>query len=282
MPKSGGRAVMLFSSMFLYEYAIPTLFQACVEAGYDGVEFWVETPHFWLIRENSVNSARVSGSAAISELERYAEFIPAVHAPVLDLNPCSVNRGVAELTLKETLYSIALSRKLDCGLVTIHAGRRSALREPVEEDWGALDRYIRTCSRYARLKGVKLLLENSEPRINSLCSRAEDVGRYASRHSIGVTFDVSHALKAGEFENMLELIHMVENVHVSGWDSSGRHVASRRSQRVEEALKKIAEAGYDGLITVELDDLGYGLMDYRAKVEELRKEREFIESIFRR
>ena len=264
--------MFLFSTMFLYEYTIPTIFQACVEAGYDGVEFWVETPHFWLIRESS----------GLSELRRYAEFIPAIHAPVLDLNPCSVNRSVAELTLKETLYSIVLSRKLDCQYVTIHAGRRSALREPVDEDWGVLDRYLRVSSRFAALKGVKLLLENSEPRINSLCSRAEEVMSCATRHRTGITFDVTHALKAGEFERMLELIGFVENVHVSGWDSSGRHVASRRSEKVEDALKKIAETGYDGLITVELDDLGYGLMDYRAKVEELRKEREFLESIFRR
>jgi sugar phosphate isomerase/epimerase len=263
--------MFLFSTMFLYEYAIPTIFQACVEAGYDGVEFWVETPHFWLTREVST-----------SGLERYSEFIPAIHAPVLDLNPCSVNRNVGELTLKETLGTISLSGKLGCKYVTIHAGRRSAVREPVEEDRRALDRYIRVSSRYAALKGVKLLLENSEPRINSLCSRAEEVGEYASRHKIGITLDVSHALKAEEFENMLELINLVKNVHVSGWDSSGRHVAARRSRKVEEALRRISDTGYDGLITVELDDLGYGLMDYKAKVEELRKEREFLESVFRR
>ena len=274
--------MILFSTMFLYEYTISTIFQACVEAGYDGVEFWVETPHFWLIREGHHRSMVREGMRAVSELERYSEFIPAIHAPVLDLNPCSVNPGVAELSIKETLYSIKLSGKLGCQYVTIHAGRRSAAREPVEEDWEALDRYVRISSRYARLKSVELLLENSEPRINSLCSRAEDVGRYASRYGLGITFDVSHALKAGEFDNMLNLMEFVRNVHVSGWDNSGRHVASRRSQKVEEALRKIAEVGYDGLVTIELDDLGYGLMDYRAKVEELRKEREFVESIFRR
>lgn len=263
--------MFLFSTMFLYEYAVPTIFQACVEAGYDGVEFWVETPHFWLTRKAS----------ATSGLERYSEFILAVHTPVLDLNPCSVNRNVAELTLKETLHTIALSRNLGCRYVTVHAGKRSAAREPVDEDWKVLDRYLRVSSRYAELKGVRLLLENSEPRINSLCSRAGEVEEYASRYKIGITLDVSHALKAGEFENMLNLLDLVKNLHVSGWDSSGRHVASRRSQKVEDALKKVADSGYDGLITVELDDLGYGLMDYRAKVEELRKEREFLESIFR-
>ena len=277
--------MFLFSTMFLYEFALPTIFQACVEAEYDGVEFWVETPHFWLTREVCLQSASRHGEAihvSRAGLERYSEFILAVHAPVLDLNPCSVNRNVAELTLKETLYTIALSKKLGCRYVTIHAGRRSAAREPVDEDWKVLDRYLRVSSRYAEIKGVRLLLENSEPRVNSLCSRAVEIRQYVSLYGTGVTLDVSHALKAGEFENMLELMDFVKNVHVSGWDSSGRHVASRRSQKVEEALKKIAETGYDGLVTVELDDLGYGLMDYRAKIEELKKEREFLESIFRR
>jgi len=263
---------MLFSTMFLYEYSIPTIFQACIEAGYDGVEFWVETPHFWLTQD-------------VPELNRYAEFIPALHAPVLDLNPCSVNQRVAELTIRETLYSISLSQKLGCVPVTIHAGKRSAARNPVEEDRRALDRYIRICFRYARLKGVRLLLENSEPRINSLCKRADEVEYYVKRYRLGITLDISHALKAGEFHNMLRLIDLVENIHVSGWDDSGRHISCRRSQKiekVEEALRKIADTGYEGAITVELDDLGYGLMDYRAKVEELRKEREFLESIFRR
>ncbi len=267
----------LFSSMFLYEYDIETIVKTCEKAGYDGIEFWVETPHFWINRR-------------IDMIEPFKESILAVHCPVLDLNPVSVNQNVCELTLKETLYSISLSRKLDVPIVTLHAGKRSAAREPVWADYASLDRYLRISSKYAGIKGVKICLENSEPGINYLCKTANEIDEVTEKFDLKVTFDINHAVKNGfeVAEEFLKLIDRIENIHVSGYDSNGRHVSAIGFKDVEKILKKLAEAGYNKKITVELDDLGEftfpdspSELDYERKVKVLERELNYLKSIFR-
>ena len=45
------------SSMFFHEYRIPEIFMFAREAGLTGLEFWIETPDFWLngLPEEEVN-----------------------------------------------------------------------------------------------------------------------------------------------------------------------------------------------------------------------------------
>jgi len=263
----------LFSSMFLYEYDLESIIKACEKAGYDGIEFWVETPFFWINRR-------------VERIEPYKDRILALHCPVLDLNPVSVNHNVCELTLKETLYSISLARKLGSSIVTIHAGKRSAAREPVWADYASLNRYLRISSKYARIKRVKICLENSEPGINCLCKTTDEIEEAIGKFNLNVTFDINHAVK-NSFEDakkFLRLIDKIENVHVSGYDSRGRHVSAIGFKDIEMILKGLAEMGYDKKITVELDDLGElgfsGELDYEKKVKILERELDYLKSIF--
>ncbi|NOY12091.1 MAG: sugar phosphate isomerase/epimerase [Archaeoglobi archaeon] len=260
--------MILFSSMFLYEYPVEEIARACRLAGYDGIEFWIETPHYWI-------------DIDYGKVESIKECVKSVHCAVLDLNPCSVNHEVAEVTLKTNLHAVSVAAKLGVSM-TIHAGKRSAAREPVREDYEANERYFRILSRYARIKGTRLLLENSEPRINYLCRDFDEVLECAERFGFGITFDVNHALKNGDADSYVQALDLIENVHVSGYDERGRHVAARNNGKVRDVLVELRDAGYEGMVTVELDDLGYGYMDYGKKVDELRKEREFLEKIFRR
>ena len=109
---------MLFSSMFLYEYTIDKICEAIEKAGYDGIEFWVETPHFWVDKDED-------------KLNCIKNFRNAVHSAVLDLNPASINHRVREVTLREGLFSIYIARRIGAELVTFHAGKRSAARKPM-------------------------------------------------------------------------------------------------------------------------------------------------------
>lgn len=258
---------LLFSSMFLYEYSTDMIAKACEEGGYDGVEFWVETPYFWIDRSPE-------------KLDCFSGMELAFHAPVLDLNPVSVNEALCELTLKETLYTISLASKKKVELVTIHAGKRSAYREPVWADYNSLHNYLRISSRFAKLKGVKLSLENSEQAVNNLCKSAEELSKFAEYYDLSITFDVKHSLdKAEEFYN---LIDRFENVHVSASDEKKRHVRASESEKVAKVLRDLADLGYNGFVTVELDDLGIGNMDFGKKVEVLREEGNFVRKFFRK
>jgi sugar phosphate isomerase/epimerase len=258
---------LLFSSMFFYEYSTEMIAKACEMAGFDGVEFWVETPHFWIDR-------------SLEKLDCFADLKLAFHAPVLDLNPVSVNNDLCELSLKETLYTISLTSKKNAELVTIHAGKRSAYREPVWADYNSLHNYLRISSRFAKLKGVVLSLENSEQRVNNLCRSPKEVRDFAEFYDLSITFDIKHSLDIAE--EFYDLVGRFRNVHVSNSDEQKRHVQASRSERVAKVLRDLSELGYDGLITIELDDLGIGYMDFGKKLEILREEGNFVRKFFRR
>ncbi|AGK61265.1 hypothetical protein Asulf_01269 [Archaeoglobus sulfaticallidus PM70-1] len=265
----------LFSSMFLYEYSIDTIIDACEKAGYDGIEFWVETPHFWIKRV----SLKHKNSSLVEMIKD--SRIKAIHSPVLDLNPVSVNDGVCDLTLRETLYSINLARKVGVNIVTVHAGRRSAVREPVWSDYASLNNYLRIASKYSRIKNVKLCLENSEPRINYLCKSAEEVKEFMEKYELYFTFDVNHAIKGNYFSrSFLELIDRMENIHVSGYDAKGRHISAIGFEDIKRVLEELSDMGFNKKITVELDDLAYGRMDLKRKIEMLARELDYLRKIF--
>ncbi|WP_148212115.1 sugar phosphate isomerase/epimerase family protein [Ferroglobus placidus] len=253
--------------MFLFEYPLGRIAEAVELAEYDGVEFWVETPYFWWKKDEKM----------LGEIER---FVKAVHSAVIDLNPVSSNERVAELSIQETLYSVKIASLLSSP-VTIHGGKRSAEREPVEEDYAALEKYFRIVKNYAEIKNVKVLLENSEKGINRLCRTAEEIEYYSKKFGFGVTLDLNHAAKNGNFESFLKILDRVENLHVSGYDERGRHVEVSRSEEVMEMLRKVGDAGYEGLVTIELDDLGIGELSFEEKVRVLKEQKEVVEKLLR-
>ncbi|MFN3384521.1 MAG: sugar phosphate isomerase/epimerase family protein [Archaeoglobaceae archaeon] len=257
--------MILFSSMFLYEYSTDMIAKAIALAELDGVEFWVETPYFWVDRDPK-------------KLECFSDFTVALHAPVLDLNPVSVNNAVCDLSLKETLYTINLCKEINAKIVTIHAGKRSALREPVWADYNSLHRYLRISSRFAKLKNTILSLENSEKRVNYLCKSAEELRKFVEGYDLAFTYDIMHS---GRDESFLGLFDRICNVHISA-ENNGKHVRASKDEKTIMILKKLSDLGYKGLLTIELDDLGIGQMDFREKVEILKEEGEFLRRIFSR
>ncbi len=258
----------IFSSMFFYEYSITMIANAAKLAEYDGVEFWLETPHFWIDRK-------------LEKIECFGDMYLAIHAPVLDLNPASVNEKVRELTLIENMYAVDLARKLSASPVTIHAGKRTANREPIWADYLALHDFLRVLSRYAKIKGVIISLENSEPKLNYLCKDVDELEEFLSTYEISFTFDIKHALQRGNATEFVErLFDKIVNVHVSYYDKKGRHIEPSKGKEVAKILRILSDFGYNGVITIELDDLGFGNIDYNHKIKILKREIEFVKSFF--
>ena len=93
------------------------------QAGLDGIEYWLETPHFWL-RDLPADEV-IACHRAHPEISTFT-----VHAPVLDLNPCSINPDVAEVSVNWAARSLAMAQALGAGVLTVHpaGGPQSAPR----------------------------------------------------------------------------------------------------------------------------------------------------------
>jgi sugar phosphate isomerase/epimerase len=260
------------SSMFFHEYPIDEVFDYADEAGLDTIEFWAETPHFWL-RDLPVADLR----SCIADHPRFEPVL--YHAPILDLNPCSINPRVSEISVEYTIESIRIAEECGASVVTIHPGRRTAKRPPSEPDYRRFEHYLMEIQNAAGGLRVKVAVENMEEKINSLFSTPESVRELLDREPwLSFTLDVSHAMGAGDVSSFIELCSdRMVNVHLGRSNGGKMHLPVEGSPEIEAVLHQLADSGFDGTISFEIEDMH---LPHELSSEEkmifLRKQADFV------
>jgi len=268
------------ASLFLWEYDIYDIMEILREAGIGSIEFWAETPYFWQNRND--DSAVAALIEAISMMPQGCTL----HAPVLDLNPSSYNEYVHEITIKETLWSLELAAMLGARLVTIHPGNRTVHRTPTDEDWERFMKYLKACKERADDIGIKLALENSMPDISAMCYLPGEMRKVINDFpGLFFTFDAAHALVDSPETALAfldELGDKIINVHIGAAHDGKPHYPSHRKKNMEALLRRLKASGYDGDLTIEIDDKVYPApLSREDKVRELVRERTYLESVFK-
>ena len=267
------------ASLFLWEYSVYDIVNILLDAGIKSIEFWAETPDFWKDRFNSI---------ALAGLEETISMMPegcTLHAPVLDLNPSSINDNVREATIKDTLWSLELAKNIGARVVTIHPGKRTVHRAPTNEDREKFLKYLKVSKEKADSLGIRLSLENSMPGVQSMCSTPDEMKSVLSKFpGLFFTFDVVHAFIQSRDIAMSfidELSDRIINVHVGSLHNEKPHYPSHRQKNMGVVLHALKDSGYDGDMTIEIDDQRYSRpLSREDKVMELRDEREYLEEIF--
>ena len=243
------------SSMFFHEYTSEEIFSFAAQAGLDGIEYWLETPHFWL-RDLPADEV-IACRRAHPEIATLT-----VHTPVLDLNPCSINPDVAEISVAYAVRSLEMAQTLGASVLTVHPGRRTAKRPPGEADRARFDHYIATLREAAFKDTVTVAIENMEPAVNSLiCTPGQMRDVLDSEPWLKFTLDTSHALAASE-EMVMQYIDLcadrLANVHISRAENGRLHLPLDRSPVIARILTKLRDCHYRGCLMLEIDDLNFG------------------------
>ncbi|MCX9014637.1 MAG: sugar phosphate isomerase/epimerase [Candidatus Methanoperedens sp.] len=267
------------ASLFLWEYTLPGIMEILLEAGIRSVEFWAETPDFWMNRNDGTGTVM---------LEEALSMMPGgctLHAPVMDLNASSINDNIHEVTISETLWALELAGKIGARAVTIHPGKRTVNRPPVEEDWQKFDDYLKACTQRADAMDIQLALENSMPSVSSMCSSPDEMKTVLDKFpSLFFTFDVVHAYIESPGNAMAfieELGGRIINVHVGAPHNGKPHYPLHREDNMKEILMALRDRGYDGDLTIEIDDKVYDrTLSKKDKIRELVAERKYLEGIF--
>lgn len=262
------------SSMFFHEYTTPEIYNFVSRAGLDGIEYWIETPHFWL-RDLPVNE--------VLACRKQHKEIPnlTVHAPVLDLNPCSINPDVAEVSIRQAVLSVGIAEQLGARVLTLHPGRRTAKRPPGEADAVRFETYISALRDAAMKNSLRISMENMEPAINSLLCTPERVRQLLDDEPwLFFTLDIAHALAASDEEpkRYIELCHdRIANVHISRKAGRVLHLPLDRSPVMAGVMHDLRDAGYAGPLTLEIDDLNLALpLSAEEKIAILARDRAFM------
>ena len=243
------------ASMFFHEYTVPEIFSFVSRTGLDAMEFWLETPHFWL-RDLSVDEV-------IACQKAHPELCPlTIHSPILDLNPCSINPGVAELSVAYAVSSLRTAEQLDAPILTVHPGRRTAKRPPSTADFVRFDHYVSVLRDAAKGSAVKVAMENMEPIVNSMLCTPERMREVLDDEPwLFFTLDVAHAAARSEEEAIryIELCHdRLINVHISRFDHGRAHFPLDRYATMAQVMECLNDHGYDGCLTLEIEDLNFG------------------------
>jgi sugar phosphate isomerase/epimerase len=242
------------SSMFFHEYTSQEIFSFVSRAGLDGIEYWLETPHFWLrgLPTDEVLACR----------ERHKELSTiTVHAPILDLNPCSINPEVAEVSIQYAVRSVTLAEQLGARVLTLHPGRRTAKRPPGAADFSRFEHYLAALREVAIHNSLKICMENMEPAVNSFLCTPERVRQLLDDEPwLFFTLDTSHALAKSDAEPLryIELCHdRLANVHISRKVGKTLHYPLDNSPLMATVMHSLKDNGYAGPLTLEIDDLNF-------------------------
>jgi len=267
------------SSMFFHEYTSPEIFSFIQKSGLDAIEFWLETPHFWL-RDLPVGEV-IACKDAHPELATLN-----VHAPILDLNPCSINPEVAEVSVGYAVKSVGIAREIGAQVLTVHPGRRTAKRPPGNADFARFDHYISALRAAAKGNGVTIAIENMEPAVNSLLCTPERLRSVLDEEPwLSFTLDTSHALVTSPEEPLryIELCHdRLVNVHASRIQEKTLHLPLDRSPVMAAVMASLRDHHFTGSLTLEIDDLNFNrLLSAEEKIALLREDCTFMRECMR-
>lgn len=268
------------SSMLFHEYRCEEIFSYVEEAGLDGIEFWVETPDFWL---RGCPPEALAGCIARHPTLSH----PTIHAPVLDMNPCSINPRVAIASVEYALEAVSLGAEVESPAVTVHPGRRTAKRTPSDADYRRFEHYLDLLDGAHGRTGVPVSIENMEQRENSLlCTPAGVAELLEAEPWLGFTLDVAHALARSPDEALRYVDVAVDrlcNVHVSGVGDGVVHIPPSRDENVAPVLAALRDGGYTGPLTLEIEDLTFtGPLSSEEKIILLMREAEWLRSVWDR
>ena len=184
-----------------------------------------------------------------------------VHAPILDLNPCSINPDVAEVSIHYAVRSVSIAEQLGARILTLHPGRRTAKRPPGAADFTRFEHYLSALREVAMHNSLKICMENMEPAVNSFLCTPERVRQLLDDEPwLFFTLDTSHALAKSDEEPIryIELCHdRLANVHFSRKEGKTLHLPLDRSPLMESVMHALKDAGYSGPLTLEIDDLNF-------------------------
>jgi len=267
------------STMFFHEYPCDYIFDYVAEAGLDSLEFWVETPHFWLRGLPEDDLVRC--------IADHPELSPiTVHAPSLDLNPCSINPKVAGISVDYAIEAVRMADRVGADVITVHPGRRTAKRHPSAYDFRRFEEYIDRLREAAGQTRVRVAIENLEPRVNALLSMADDAAEVLEQEPwLWFTLDMGHAMMTSceEVVRFIDLcIDRMANIHVSAIGGNGRpHHPIHDDPSATRVLAELADRGYDGYLTLELEDMVFpGSLSSEEKIVLLMRELEALDAIF--
>ncbi len=260
--------------MFFHDRTLEEISKAVTVCHADSLEFWLETPDFWFTNPDITRLKRVIH-------ESHLKTPLSIHTPVLDLNPCSINPDICEISIKWIEKTIILAKLAGAQTVTIHPGKRTVKRPASPDDYIRLDNMLRRIELISTNNpDIHVAIENMEPLVNSVIFTPEKLKEIIDKWPfLWCTIDTCHVRDQGFsiLQEYFRVLHgRIANVHLSGGDN-GMHGRVKGDKWAALSLDVIRKSGYNGVVTLEINDLKFeNELNFSEKLQILSEEIEFV------
>jgi sugar phosphate isomerase/epimerase len=129
---------------------------------------------------------------------------------------------------------------------------------PNEAIWGFVVDRVRRLGEYAQEKGLEVVIE-LEPFTQALVKDVDELARFVrevGHPAVRANADISHLhLSHASFDDVKKLQGMIGHIHLSDCDGEkhGDLPAGRGVTPIKDYLKAIADTGYSGTVSIELE-----------------------------
>ena len=129
---------------------------------------------------------------------------------------------------------------------------------PNDAIWGSVVDRVRTLGEYAQEKGLEVVIE-LEPFTQALVKDVDELARFVTEvnhPAVRANADISHLhLARASFDDVKKLEGLIGHIHLSDCDGErhGDLPAGRGVTPIKGYLKAIADTGYSGTVSIELE-----------------------------
>jgi len=129
---------------------------------------------------------------------------------------------------------------------------------PTDAIWGSVVDRVRTLGEYAQGKGLEVVIE-LEPFTQALVKDVDELARFVNEvnhPAVRANADISHLhLARASFDDVKKLEGLIGHIHLSDCDGErhGDLPAGRGVTPIKGYLKAIADTGYSGTVSIELE-----------------------------
>ena len=142
-----------------------------------------------------------------------------LHAPTVDLNLASINRGIRKESIRQTLRTLDLANEIGAKAITIHPGQIGRIEDRIRKMALKLTTTsIKECVEYAEGMETKVSVENMPGKPKFLCTKPEELTKIVEETNCSVTIDLGHA---NTCENTPEFLEIPNRAYCHLSDNNG-------------------------------------------------------------
>jgi sugar phosphate isomerase/epimerase len=234
--------------------SIEEAIESIADLGFRYIEIWGEYPHLWARDYDAASTKKL-----IKLLNKYG-LSSTYHAPCHDIDLSSVNYGIWQESLRQTIEALEMASELNSDVLVVHAGQYYPGDPPGGEcGRGRVIKALEQIIRRAEALGVAIGLENCPIGPFSVLNTVtcfKDLLEDINHPFLGATVDLGHAYLNGEdpLHYVKQMGSHLKHIHLN--DNEGdddTHVPLGRGHvDFKGILDHLQHSGYEGSYIMEI------------------------------